>query len=153
MLQTIVIEVVQYEEIKLFQAEGIMFDKLEAFSDFAGGSLAIMRGEEVIRKTKQIALYGTHGRCHQFIWDGGSNPAVWSRRYQVGDKLTLEFDTLEKFDLVLRIKELYQIGAAHHDKLTVGRGYSPGEYRRMIREGMEETADEFNTKTVFITSP
>lgn len=151
------LEVVQHEGRKLFQAEGILFDVLHTFDEFANGSLTVMRDDQVIQETSRIDWYGTHGACYCFIFGQrgheSAKDSIQANDYQVGDKLTLEFDAPENFDFVNKTRDLCHFMTAYAKKMEVGKQYPRGEFNKTISEGMRETADEFKDKSIFIFYP
>lgn len=60
------VPVINFEGERLFEADGIKFDRLEAYDEFIGGQLTIMRNGETLDRTTRIGVFGTHESCTGF---------------------------------------------------------------------------------------
>ena len=152
--QRISIAVVRHEGELLFEVDGVWFDLLEAFQEFEGGSLTVMRNGRVFDHTSNIVEYGTHAACTCFIGLDKSVRALAASAlnpgdFQEGDALVLEVSATRPLKLVDLLRAYLGFTIATDEAFTAkGGSMTLGELSTQLAARRRKAAERVRNMTV-----
>lgn len=152
------IGVVEHEGERFFKVDDVMFDLLNAYDEFVGGKLSIVRDGEIIDRTGGIYNIGSHDACPHFCgldkffdkedYRSRSVSSLSPGNFQAGDILLLDIPATLNFDLVCMIKRSAQSFLAILEVFKEKNEMSLMELRNSMNEKIGNTAGEFSKVTI-----
>ncbi|MFC1608630.1 hypothetical protein ACFL16_03075 [Patescibacteria group bacterium] len=114
MQKQIEIHVKNLDDEKLFELDGLFFNRLDAHDILENGSLAIKKTRGNIKETATIGWYGTHGACVCFIGfrDHYATSAISPEQFEAGDTITISFSCKKDFDFKKFLRQWHMERAA-----------------------------------------
>lgn len=146
--------VVKYKGEQLFKWDDIMFDRLEAYDEFTGGQLTIIRDGELIDRTTSIKGVGTHAACTCFcglekLFSGDLRSwgidSFAPEDFKVGDIFILDVLMPPSFDFARFLRGQACLSSAMNRVFDVmaPEGISLGEFGKDVKAKFHATANEF----------
>lgn len=152
------IGVVEHEGERFFKVDDVIFDLLNAYDEFIGGKLSIVRDGEIIDRTGGIDNIGSHDACPHFCgldkffdkedYRSRSVSSLSPENFQVRDILLLDIPENLNFDFVRMIKLSAQAFLAIIEAFKEKKEMNLAELLNSTNEKMASTAGEFARATI-----
>ncbi|HYF05289.1 MAG TPA: hypothetical protein VEA59_03910 [Patescibacteria group bacterium] len=146
--------VVEHEGELLFQLGDLLFDELQAYYEFAEGTLSVFRNGELFDQTSAIYEVGTHASYMAFIGlykvfsSARGHGEIAAARLQAGDEIVVEFRAPQNFDLGRHIRVMAGILGSVHGAFDEQQEWGVRDLQQRISEDLAQREQELKTVKV-----